>query len=253
MRRSARVLCAACLLVSTVVHARSVSCLGRVEPQDGVYELAGPATASVVAELRTDEGRLVARGDVLATMDGHALAAAQLAAAQAELDYARLAFSREERLQGASSQARRDEATRNVRVGEANLAAARATLEQTVVRAPIDGEVLKVHTRQGERIGRYGLLELGKTARMYVVAEVYETDIGRVKTGQPATVTSPALAKPLAGKVERIGNTIGKVDSLGLDPVARTDSRVVEVFVLLDEPQAVADLTNLQVQVEIGE
>ncbi len=43
---------------------------------------------------------------------------------------------------------------------------------------------------------------------------------------------------------------MAKNDVLDLDPVARMDSRVIEVFVLLDEPAVVADLTNLQVDVE---
>lgn len=238
---------------AVAVQARSVSCLGRVEPFNGVYKLTGPAAVSVVAELRTEVGAEVKKGTVLATLDGADLARAEVDRAVAELDYARLALKREEKLQGASSQARRDEAQRNVRVGEAGLAAARAQLERTIVRAPIDGEVLVIYAREGERIDEMGLLELGQTARMYVVAEVYETDIGMVKPGQRVKAISPALAAPLAGTVERIGKTIGKVDSLGLDPVARTDSRVVEVFVLLDEPAIVADLTNLQVQVEIGD
>jgi HlyD family secretion protein len=95
------------------------------------------------------------------------------------------------------------------------------------------------------------LLELGQTRHMYVVAEVYETDIGLVKEGQAATITSPALSEPMSGSVERIGSIIGKNDILDLDPVARTDSRVIEVFILLDDPQAVASLTYLQVDVEI--
>jgi len=235
------------------VQARGVSCLGRVEPNNGIYRLAGPAAVSVVAELRADEGAKVSKGDILATLDGYALARAEGERAAAELDYAKLALQREEKLQGASSQVRRDEARRDVRVGEANLAAARARIEQTIVRAPIDGQVLKIHTREGERIEELGLLELGETQRMYVVAEVYETDIGAVSKDQSVTIKSPALAAPLHGKVERIGKAIGKVDVLGLDPVARIDSRVVEVFVLLDDPETVADLTNLQVQVEIGE
>jgi HlyD family secretion protein len=113
--------------------------------------------------------------------------------------------------------------------------------------------VLIIHARAGERIGPDGLLELGQTERMYVVAEVYETDIALVRVGQKAVVSSPALSKPITGTVERIGQLIGKNDILDLDPVARMDSRVIEVFILLDDAQAVASLTNLQVDVEIKE
>ena len=56
----------------------------------------------------------------------------------------------------------------------------------------------------------------------------------------------------MTGKVERIGHLVARNEALGLDPVARIDSRIVEVFILLDDPKAVASLTNLQVDVEIG-
>ena len=129
--------------------------------------------------------------------------------------------------------------------------AAQERLALARVTAPIAGQVLLVHARAGERIGTSGLLELGQTQHMYVVAEVYETDIGLVKEGQAATISSPALSEALNGNVERIGSIIGKNDILDLDPVARTDSRVVEVFIRLDDSEAVASLTYLQVDVEI--
>jgi len=86
---------------------------------------------------------------------------------------------------------------------------------------------------------------------MYAVAEVYETDIGRVKVGQRATVSSPAFEGALAGVVDRIGMQVAKQDVLATDPVARTDSRVVEVRVKLDESARAAALSNLQVEVAI--
>ena len=44
---------------------------------------------------------------------------------------------------------------------------------------------------------------------------------------------------------------VGKMDVLGTDPVAKTDARVVEVEIRLDDTEAAALLTNLQVKVEI--
>jgi HlyD family secretion protein len=241
------------VLCAPLALARNVSCLGRVEPENGVYQLAGPASVAVVLDLRVEVGDRVGKGDVLATLDNYELARAEVQQAEAQLEFARRAFERERQLKGASSKARVEEAERDVRVGEAVLAAARARLDRAQVRAPVDGEVLLIHSREGERIGADGLLELGQTRRMFVVAEVYETDIGLVSLDQPATITSPALDGPLRGKVHEIGKLVGKIDVLALDPVARTDSRIVEVKILLDEPERVAGLTNLQVDVEIGE
>jgi HlyD family secretion protein len=111
--------------------------------------------------------------------------------------------------------------------------------------------VIAIAAREGERLGPEGLLELGETDRMYAVAEIYETDIARVRVGQRARIASAAFAKDLAGTVERVGLKVGKMDVLGTDPVAKTDARVIEVRIRLDEGHGVEALTNLQVEVEI--
>ncbi|MCS6812069.1 MAG: ABC exporter membrane fusion protein [Cyanobacteria bacterium] len=138
-----------------------------------------------------------------------------------------------------------------VGVAIANLQRVQAEFDTSVVRAPISGEVLKIHTDPGEVVGNDGILELGNTNLMYAVAEVYETDIGRVRLGQPATITSPAFAGTVTGVVDRIGKQIRKNDVLNTDPAADTDTRVVEVRIRLNETQAVKGLTNLQVMVLI--
>src|SRR5262249_30831279 len=134
-------------------------------------------------------------------------------------------------------------------VARAELEGARAKLDQSRVRAPISGQVLEVHAREGERVESDGIVELGDTAAMYAVAEVYETDIARVRLGQRARVSTPGLPSGLTGPVERIGLQIGKKDVLGTDPVADADARVVEVEVRLDDPAPAAGLTNLRVDV----
>jgi HlyD family secretion protein len=100
-------------------------------------------------------------------------------------------------------------------------------------------------------VGVEGLVELGRTDKMYAVAEVYETDIIYVKAGQKASIISPALPGPVSGTVENIGLKVGRMDVLGMDPVAEADARVIEVGILLDDPEMVGHLTNLQVEVEI--
>lgn len=234
--------------------ARSVSSLGRIEPHEGVFRLAGPSELAVVSELMVEEGDRVTKGQVLARLDSHAVRAAELKRAEVALAHAQRVLTRQQALKknAFSSEAGLDEAQRDVEVAEADLAAARAQLDRASIRAPVAGQVLAVHARAGERIGPDGLLELGQTQRMYVVAEVYETDIGQVATGQPVTASSPALAAPVTGRVERIGQLVARNDVLGLDPVARVDARVIEVFILLDDPGQVAGLTNLQVDVEFG-
>jgi HlyD family secretion protein len=96
-----------------------------------------------------------------------------------------------------------------------------------------------------------GVIDLGNTKQMYVVAEIYETDIGRIKVGQKATIESEAFAEKITGKVDSIGLKIAKNDVLGTDPAAKTDVRIIEVKIKLDDSKTVERLTNLQVRVKV--
>jgi len=127
-----------------------------------------------------------------------------------------------------------------------------AALQRTQVRAPVAGQVIEVHARPGEMIGAQGILALGRVDRMYAIAEVYETDIGRVRPGQTVTVSSRALAEPLTGVVERVRPQVRKQDQMGTDPAARKDARIVEVEIRLEDSAPAAALTNLQVEITIG-
>lgn len=140
-----------------------------------------------------------------------------------------------------------------VQSSQENLNLAEARLERTIIRAPSSGRVLRIITRAGEAIGTNGILDLGDTSQMFVVAEVYETDVGLIRPGQPAVISSRngAFSEPLTGKVSSIGWQIFKNDVLDDDPAANADSRVVEVKIKLDNGKAVEALTNLQVDVKI--
>ncbi|WP_460203126.1 HlyD family efflux transporter periplasmic adaptor subunit [Scytonema sp. NUACC21] len=138
----------------------------------------------------------------------------------------------------------------------ASLRRAEAQLNLSYVKAPISGEVLKIHTKTGESISQYGIAEMGQTDRMVVVAEVPEDSIGKVRLGQQAIVTSDngAFDGELQGTVSEIGRKIGKKDVLNTDPAADVDARVVEVKIALtpQDSKRVANLTNAKVVVEIN-
>ena len=136
---------------------------------------------------------------------------------------------------------------------KAALLRAEADLEISLIRSPINGEILKIHTRVGERIGSEGVLDLGDTRQMDVVAEVHESDILKVKVDQPATVSLRNLETTLQGRVVEVGCLIGRKDVLSSDPVDDTDARVVEVRIRLNEEdgQRVSGLSWAKVEVTI--
>lgn len=241
--------------VSSAPPPDRVSALGRLEPKDGVIYLAGPSDPSVViAKLYVDKGDRVRKGQLLADLDTLPVRAANVRRLEAELANARRDLQRTVELHrdAVVSDSQRDDLQLKVRVAEADLAAARAELDRAHVYSPIGGTVLKVHAREGERVGPDGILELGRTDHMYAIAEVFEEDIDRVRLGQRAVVKGPELERPLKGTVDWINLRVAKQDVLGDDPAARKDARVVEVEVRLDHSREAARLTHAQVEVEIG-
>jgi HlyD family secretion protein len=52
--------------------------------------------------------------------------------------------------------------------------------------------------------------------------------------------------------VESVGLKVGRIDVLGMDPIAQADARVIEVDIRLEDTELVQALTNLQVEVEIN-
>ncbi|NIN59818.1 MAG: HlyD family efflux transporter periplasmic adaptor subunit [Xanthomonadales bacterium] len=139
----------------------------------------------------------------------------------------------------------------NVNVAQAQLVHQQAALSRSYIRAPFAGRVLKITVHPGEFVGPEGILELARIDRMYAIAEVWETDIRAVRIGQTATIRSDALPAPLTGTVELIRPMVQKQDEIGTDPAARKDARIIEVEILLDDPEPAAALTHLQVEVVI--
>lgn len=184
-------------------------------------------------------------------------AEAQLAKIQQERDTSMM--NADAQMRSAQANQVRSQAQTKIDTARSNFNLAQSKLDRTIIRSPQSGQILKVLKKQGEALepstggtsGGQGIVELGNTRQMYVVAEVYETDVSRARVGQPAVITSSAFAGEIKGIVERVGLKIGKNDVTNTDPAANTDTRVVEVKIRLLNSRPVANLTNLQVQVVI--
>jgi HlyD family secretion protein len=175
-------------------------------------------------------------------------------ATEAERDVARnmATLSRFDPLSG-SAQADIAVAQANLDAAKVEVVRAERNLSQAQVSAPIDGSILSVNARVGERPGAGGILNMGDTAQMTVEAEVYQTLIGRVEIGDKVSITADALDGELTGHVKAIGLEIGRQSITSDDPAANTDARVVDVIIWLDETasEKAARFTNLEVLVRI--
>ncbi|MBG1244866.1 ABC exporter membrane fusion protein [Nostoc sp. NZL] len=135
----------------------------------------------------------------------------------------------------------------------ATLKHAQTELAGAYIKAPMAGQIIKIHTRVGEKISDSGIADLAQTNQMIAVAEVYQTDISKVKLGQQAVISSQAFAGELRGTVAQIGLQVNRQNVFSNQPGENLDSRVVEVKIRLnpEDSKRVAGFTNLQVQTAI--
>ncbi len=186
----------------------------------------------------------------------------QVGEAQANLERTKTTLANQISEAEASLQAVAEVRPVDVAVAQSELATAiaavtkaQADLDLASVKSPINGQILEINTWSGEIVDNAkGIVVMGDTQNMYVMAEVYETDIDRVRIGQSAIVTSDGITKKLAGTVDEVGWQIGAKDVLGTDPVADADARVVKVKIRLnaESSKRVTHLTNLEVNAIIN-
>ena len=249
----------------------AVAALGRLRPLGEIRRLAAPISGfggtPRVSKLLVNEGDTVTRGQVLAVFDSRPQIEADLEALDAQIrtieteiplrrrEVARYA---EAAKVGAASMVILEEKQNELTLAERKrieLTAERRSLEADLVdselRSPIDGTVLRLHTRVGERPSNDGVLEVGASQSMEALIEVYESDINRIAVGDPVTLVSEngGFEGRLTGRVERISPQVRQREVLSTNPTGDADARVVEVQVSLDRDSArrVASLAGLKV------
>lgn len=136
----------------------------------------------------------------------------------------------------------------------AELAEARSLLTKTIIRAPLNGVVLRKHRRTGESITDQPgdpILTLADDSVLRVRVDVDESDVARVAVGQPAYVTAEAYGtKRFTGKVIRIGQILGRKNIRTDEPTERVDTKILETLVELDPGQRLP--SGLRVDAYIG-
>ncbi len=138
-----------------------------------------------------------------------------------------------------------------LQAAKAAVECARAEVELQLIRAPIRGEVLEIHAYPGELVGEQGLLALGAVDDMQVEAEVYLSDVPRLRLGVEAVVTGEAFQGQLRGRVFEIGRYSGTGSIFPVSPTESVDRRIVKVRIRLEQPEKVKSLSNSQVEVVI--
>jgi HlyD family secretion protein len=129
-----------------------------------------------------------------------------------------------------------------VAAAEAQLAEARAYLEKTYVRSPIDGVILRKFRHTGESVSTQfdsPIVTVANDSVLRVRLDVDETDVARLRVGQPAFVTAEAYgSRKFTGRVIRVGRILGKKNVRTDEPSERVDTKILETLVELDPGQS---------------
>jgi HlyD family secretion protein len=130
------------------------------------------------------------------------------------------------------------EAAAAVDAATADLDAARVALDQTLLRAPHDGVILRRLAEVGALVtttAAVPVLSIADLAKLEVRAEIDEADVAAIALGKPAYATADAFGDqrwPL--HVTRITRELGRKTVRDDDPRARVDTRVLEVIAGFD-------------------
>ena len=249
----------------------SVAALGQLNPLGEVRKLAAPNSGKGgtprLSKLFIGEGDSVNKEQILAVFDNRPKLEANLKSAQANLNILMSEISIKKREinryqtlvdKGAVARIVLDKMKDDLSISETRILklksaidAIEVDLEQTQLKSPIDGIVLQILVREGERPNSSGVINVGANQLMEALIEVYESDIDRVQIGQAVDLISEngGFDGSLRGQVSLISPQVRQRRVLSTDPTGDADSRVVEVRVKLDNASAkkVSHLTGMKV------
>jgi membrane fusion protein (multidrug efflux system) len=199
--------------VTTVVAkqeswATTLNAIGSVAAVNGVTVSAD--LPGIITEISIDSGRAVEKGDVMVRLDTRQ-ERAQLAAAEAQRELARLALERNRGLaaSGVVAQANLDQAQAEFTSAEARTGEIRATIERKTVRAPFAGVLGIREVNLGQYVaGGAPIVSLQAIRPVYVNLTVPQQQLARLTRGTSIEVTSDALGSPEVGKVAAIDAVI---------------------------------------------
>ena len=236
---------------------------GKADVEGGIIQVAA-RTGGVVRFVYVQEGDTVAKGQVLARQEDDAPRLA-VATAEANLAQARAAMTLTQTQQTAAEREvtrlrplvaarfvstqsvdQAQDVVRNagatlqaqraaVGVAQTQLNQARYALDQTIIRAPIDGRIVRRYAAPGvgaSTLNVTPMFDLEPAGQRIVRAEVTEGDEPFVHVGAAVKLVPEAdQSKSYPGKVLRIAPVFGARKLQSDDPSQKTDDRVVEVVV----------------------
>jgi len=124
-----------------------------------------------------------------------------------------------------------------IEAAKAKVQMAEVELGRAELRAPRDGQILKLHVEAGELTGPDSTkppVVMADTSRLHVRAFVEELDAPRVKLGMTATIHADGLpGKEFQGRIIRLSPRLSRKELFSDDPNERQDVKTREVWIEL--------------------
>ncbi len=186
----------------------TLSAIGTVSAVHGVTVSAD--LPGIVDKIAFESGQSVKQGDLLVQLDTRQ-EQAQLAAAQAQLELARLNLERMQRLVDTQigAQADLDRTKAEFKAAEGTVGNIRATIDRKTIRAPFAGVLGIRQVNLGEYMnGGTPIVPLQSLQPVYVNFSVPQQEIARMTVGSEVRVTSSESRAVATGKVTAIDSVI---------------------------------------------
>lgn len=185
-----------------------VTIQGTVQSDDIVN--ASSEIAGRIMTLKTDEGKYVEKGQLIATIDIENIEK-QMAEVEKSRELAIDVFERQSRLwdQKIGSEIQYLQAKNNKERLEKSLETLRFQLTKANVYAPISGAVDIVFLKEGELAAPGApIVQILNTSRLKVVADAPEDLLGSIKVGDRVEVSFPALQDSISANISSLGRRI---------------------------------------------
>jgi HlyD family secretion protein len=132
----------------------------------------------------------------------------------------------------------RSKAEAKVAAARAQFEEARAVYEKNLIRAPMDGVILRKLRHTGESVSTQfdsPVITMADDSVLRVRLDVDETDVAKLKVGQRAYVTAEAYGdQRFEGRVIRVGRILGKKSVRTDEPTEHVDTKILETVVELN-------------------
>ncbi len=172
--------------------------------------LVPPQSPGIVARVAVKAGDQVAAGQLLAELDASVLKSS-MAEVEHSLGLARTLFERRERLWAKKfgSEVEYLQAKSNKEGLEKRLATLQEQLALARITAPIAGTVDEVRIKEGE-MAAAGMpaFRLVQMSRLKIAADVSESLVGRIKRGDPVSVSLPSLDRVFSSRISAVSQVI---------------------------------------------